>query len=97
MDVVRYYIGKRNYTAALNRLKGVVIEFPTSSYVEESLARLTESYLALGIASEAATAAAVLNRKFPNGHWVVDAHNALTSAGLEAIEDKGSWISRAFK
>jgi outer membrane protein assembly factor BamD len=53
MEVARYYIGKRDYTAAINRLKVVLTQFPTSRYVEEALAHLAESYVALGLASEA--------------------------------------------
>jgi outer membrane protein assembly factor BamD len=97
MEVARWYIGKRDYTAALNRLKIVVTIFSTSRYVEEALAHLAESYLALGLASEARTAVAVLGRKFPNGQWSADAQAALASAGLEATEDKNSWISQAVK
>ena len=97
MEVARYYIGNRDYTGAINRLKIVLTRFPTSRYVEEALAHLAESYLALGLASDARTAVAVLGRKFPGGHWSADAHDALTSAGLEATEDKKSWISQAFK
>jgi len=97
MEVARWYIGKRDYTAALNRLKIVVTIFPTSRYVEEALAHLAEAYLALGLASEARTAVAVLGRKFPNGQWSADAQAALASAGLEATEDKNSWISQAVK
>jgi outer membrane protein assembly factor BamD len=97
MEVARYYIGKRDYPGAINRLKTVLTRFPTSRYVEEALAHLAESYLALGIASEARTAAAVLGRKFPDGYWSADAHDALASAGLEAAEDEKSWISQIFK
>jgi outer membrane protein assembly factor BamD len=97
MDVARYLIGMRDYTAALNRLKIVVTKFQTSRYVEEALAHLAEAYLALDLPSEARTAVAVLDRKFPNGHWSAQAHDALTSAGLKATEDEKSWISQAFK
>jgi outer membrane protein assembly factor BamD len=97
MDVGRHLIGQRNYNGALNRFAVVVTQFPTSRDVEEALARLTEAYLALGIASRAQTAVAVLGRKFPNGHWSAAAHDALKSAGLEPAEDEKSWISQTFK
>jgi outer membrane protein assembly factor BamD len=97
MDVGRHYIGQRYYAAALNRFKIVVTQFPTSRHVEEALACLTETYLALGIASQAQTAVAVLGRKFPNGHWSALAHDALDSAGFEPAEDEKSWISQTFK
>jgi outer membrane protein assembly factor BamD len=97
MQIGRYYVSKRDYTAGLNRFKVVVTKFQASHHVEEALARLTEVYLALGISSEARTAAAVLARKFPTGQWTQDARAALQSAGLEPAEDERSWISRAFR
>jgi len=97
MEIARWYIGRRDYTGPINRLKIVVTKFSTSRYVEEALALLAECYLALGIPSEASTAVAVLGRKFPNGHWFADAHAALAAAGLEAAEDRQSWISQAVK
>jgi outer membrane protein assembly factor BamD len=58
--------------------------------------RLSEAYLALGVASEAQTAAAVLGHNFPESRWYVDAYRLVKSGGLEPAENKGSWISRAF-
>jgi outer membrane protein assembly factor BamD len=97
MEVARYYIGRLDYTAALNRLRIVVTKFQSTRYVEEALADLAEGYLALGIPAEAETAVAVLDRKFPNGPWSAKAHAALTAAGFKPIEDERSWISQAFK
>lgn len=86
MYVGRHEIDKRNYVGALYRFKTVVTRFQTSLHVEEALARLAEIYLALGIPSEAQTVVAVLGRKFPNGRWSAEAHDALKAAGLEPAE-----------
>ncbi len=51
MNVGRYYMQKRNYTAAINRFKTVVTQYQTTRHVEEALARLTEAYMAIGIVS----------------------------------------------
>ena len=59
--------------------------------------RLTEAYMALGIADEAQTAAAVLGHNFPDSRWYKDAYTLLQAGGLEPREDKGSWISKAFR
>ena len=53
MDVGRYYMEKRDFTAAINRFKTVVDKFQTTSHVPEALERLTESYVALGVFAEA--------------------------------------------
>jgi outer membrane protein assembly factor BamD len=97
MAIGRYYMGKRDYTGAINRFKTVVTQYQTTRHVEEALERLTEAYLAIGIVGEAQTAAAVLGHNFPDSKWYKDAYNLVKSGGLEPSENQGSWISRAFK
>jgi outer membrane protein assembly factor BamD len=75
----------------------VVTQYQTTREVEEALERLTEAYLALGITSEAQTAAAVLGHNFPDSPWYKDAYALLKGSGAEPSENKGSWISRAFQ
>jgi outer membrane protein assembly factor BamD len=53
--------------------------------------------MSLGIVSEAQTSAAVLGHNFPGSSWYKDAYALLGKRGLEPFENKGSWISRAFK
>ncbi len=97
MNVGRYYLERRDYTGAINRFKTVVTQYQTTRHVEEALARLTEGYMAIGIIDEASTAAAVLGHNFPDSRWYKDAYNLVKSGGREPTENKGSYISRAFK
>jgi outer membrane protein assembly factor BamD len=97
MEIGRYNLEKRNYTGAINRFKTVVTQYQTTRHVEEALMRLTEAYMAIGIVSEAQTAAAVLGHNFPDSKWYKDAYNLVKSGGLEPSENKGSYLSRAFK
>src|SRR5262249_3868271 len=97
MSIGRYYMEKRDYTAAINRFKTVVTQYQTTRHVEEALARLTEAYMAIGVVGEAQTAAAVLGHNFPDSTWYKDAYNLVKSGGSEPTENKGSWISKAFK
>jgi outer membrane protein assembly factor BamD len=96
MMVGRYYQDKRNYTGAINRFKSVVTRYQTTRHVEEALMRLAECYMALGIAGEAQTAAAVLGHNFPDSQWYKDAYALVQTGGSPPKEDKASWISRAF-
>ncbi len=96
MNVGRFYLEKRNYTAAVNRFREVIIKYQTTRHVEEALMRLSEAYMALGITNEAQTAAAVLGHNFPDSPWYKDSYKLLQSGGLEPREDRGSYISRAF-
>ena len=97
MSVGRYYMEKRDYTAAINRYKVIVTQYQTTRHVEEALARLTEAYMAIGIVGEAQTAAAVLGHNFPDSRWYKDAYYLVKSGGVEPSENQGSYISKAFK
>ena len=97
MQVGRYYLNRKYYTGAINRFKVVVTKYQTTREVEEALERLTEAYMALGIVNEAQTAAAVLGHNFPDSTWYKHAYKLVKSGGVEPREDKGSWISKAFR
>jgi len=96
MQIGRYYLDKKDYTGAINRFKVVVTKYQTTRHVEEALMRLTEAYMALGITEEAQTAAAVLGHNFPDSVWYKHAYTLVKTGGNEPVENKGSWISRAF-
>jgi outer membrane protein assembly factor BamD len=97
MEVGRYYLERGSYLAGINRFKKVVTDYQTTSQVPEALYRLAEGYMALGVVSEAQTAAAVLGHNFPNSTWYRDAYSLVSSNGQAPVENKASWISRAFK
>jgi outer membrane protein assembly factor BamD len=97
MSVGRFYLSQHNYTAAVNRFHEVLAKYQNTRHAEEALERLTEAYLALGLTSEAQTAAAVLGHNYPDSPWYKDAYAHLQGGGLEPHEDEGSWISKAFK
>lgn len=97
MQVGRYYLERREYPAAINRFRTVVEDYANTRHVEEALARLVETYLAMGLVSEAQTAAAVLGHNFPDSQWYADSYALLQSGGLQPRENQGSWISRATK
>jgi len=97
MQVGRYYLERKEYLAALTRFRTVVETYPNTNQVEEALARLVETYYAMGIVSEAQTAAAVLGHNYPDSQWYADSYKLLQTGGLEPRENNGSWISRAGK
>jgi outer membrane protein assembly factor BamD (BamD/ComL family) len=69
MEIGRWYLGRRDYFAAINRFKIVTTRFQTSTHVEEALGRLAEVYLILGVRMETERIGAELDRRFPNGRW----------------------------
>ena len=97
MDVGRYYLRKGQYIAAINRFRTVIEKYQTTSHCPEALERLTEAYMSLGITKEAQTAAAVLGFNYPGSEWYQNSYALLTKSDLAPKEDKGSWISKAFR
>jgi outer membrane protein assembly factor BamD len=97
MEVGRYYVGQGSYLAGINRFKKVVTDYQTTAHTPEALYRLTEAYMALGVVSEAQTAAAILGHNYPNSEWYRDAYKLVTTDGREPVAAKDSWITRAFK
>ncbi|GAB4355869.1 MAG: outer membrane protein assembly factor BamD [Oricola sp.] len=94
MQIGRYYLERREYPGAINRFRNVVEEYSNTRHVEEALARLVETYFAMGLVSEAQTAAAILGHNFPDSQWYADSYALLQSGGVEPREHKGSWLSR---
>jgi outer membrane protein assembly factor BamD len=97
MQVGRYYLERREYIAAAKRFRYVVENYSNTRHVEEALARLTETYYAMGLTSEAQTAAAVLGQNYPDSQWYKDSYALLQTGGLQPRENAGSWISKAGK
>ena len=97
MSIGRFYLNRRNYTAAINRFRNVLAGYQTTRHAEEALYRLTEAYLGLGVTDEAQTAAAVLGHNFPDGQWYHDAYALLKGGGLEPHENPDSWISKIYR
>jgi outer membrane protein assembly factor BamD len=95
MQIGRYYLERKEYLAAIQRFRVVVEQYSNTNQVEEALARLTETYFAMGIVEEAQTAAAVLGRNYPDSQWYADSFKLLQSGGVQPRENRGSWISRA--
>src|ERR1700733_5689434 len=77
MSIGRFYLNRRNYTAAINRFRNVLQYYQTTRHAPEALYRLVEAYLGLGINEEAQTAAAVLGHNFPDSDWYHDAYDLL--------------------
>lgn len=97
MDIGRYYLNKRQYLASINRFKAVVVDYQTTRHIEEALHRLTESYYAMGLVSEAQTSAAILGHNYPDSSWYHDSFALLSQGGYSPQENEQSWLSKLFR
>ena len=96
MGIGRFYLKKKQYLAAINRFRGVVDNYQTTSHVPEALHRLTEAYLALGLKDEAQATAAVLGHNFPGSDWYEDSYALITGTRTATKKEERSWIGRAW-
>lgn len=93
MEVGRFYLRRKNYTAAINRFQNVVDHFDTTTHVPEALHRLVEAFSAIGLDNEAQQAAAVLGHNYPGSEWYVDSYELVTGEEVaihpDAEEESG--------
>jgi outer membrane protein assembly factor BamD len=92
MEIGRYYLRQRQYTAAINRFRVVVENFQTTTHTPEALHRLVESYLGLGLEKEAQTAAAILGHNFEGSPFYDDSFRLLTGRGLNPQAQSQGWL-----
>jgi outer membrane protein assembly factor BamD len=79
MDIGRFYERSGSWLAANLRFHKVVDNYQTSAQTPEALERLVETYLALGIPTEAEKAAAVLGHNYPNSDWYKRAYKLVAT------------------
>lgn len=94
LTVGRFYLKQGNYPAAINRFKNVIEKYSTTSHVAETLHRMVEAYLSLGIRDEAEKYAAVLGYNFPDSKWYKRSYELLEGKKLKAADvsdKKGKW------
>ena len=82
MEIGRYYQKTGKWLAAALRFQNVVDQYETTNHAPEALLRMVESYLNLGIPSEAQKAAAVLGRNYPDTKWYERAYKLMSERGV---------------
>ena len=97
MEIGRYYLKQRHYTAAINRFRSVVQDFQTTTQTAEALERLVECYLGLGLNDEAQTAGAILGYNYQSSPFYQDAFNLLKDKGLSPEAKGTSWLATVYR
>lgn len=97
MEIGRYYLKRKHYTAAINRFRVVVQDFQTTTHTAEALHRLVEAYLALGFEEEAQTAAAILGYNYQSSPFYQDSFNLLKGRGLAPEARGDTWLTRVYR
>ena len=69
MEIGRFYLKEKKYTAALNRFKIVIEEYSSSKFTPEALHRMVEAYMAIGMIDDSLKTASTLGHNYPNSKW----------------------------
>ena len=69
IEIGRFYLKEKKYTAALNRFKIVIDEYSMTKFAPEALHRMVEAYQLMGMYDESYKTASVLGHNYPNSKW----------------------------
>lgn len=94
MEIGRYYANRGQTNAAINRFRNVIRDYQTTTHVPEALHRLVESYMTLGLKSEATRVAAVLGHNYPGSKWYENSYKILDPELREQVFADRSFVDR---
>ena len=69
LDIGKFYLKKNAPASSIKRFKSILLNYQNTSSIPETLYRLTESFLMIGLKKEAVKSDAVLKYNFPNSEW----------------------------
>lgn len=94
MSIGRFYLYKKEYTAAINRFNRVINQYQTTTHVPEALHRMAEAYAALGLPKEAKKAASVLGHNYPGSEWYTDSYALMMGKDANKKKKKKGILTR---
>ena len=69
LDIGKFYLKKNAPASSIKRFKSILLNYKNTSSIPETLYRLTEAFLMIGLKKEAVKSDAVLKYNFPNSEW----------------------------
>ena len=69
LDIGKFYLKKNAPASSIKRFQSILQNYQNTSLIPETLYRLTEAFLMIGLKEEAVKSNAVLKYNFPNNDW----------------------------
>ena len=69
LNIGKFYLKKNAPASSIKRFKSILLNYQNTSSIPETLYRLTEAFLMIGLKKEAVKSDAVLKYNFPNSEW----------------------------
>ncbi len=80
LNIGKFYLKKNAPASSIKRFKSILQNYQNTSLIPETLYRLTEAFLMIGLKEEAVKSDAVLKYNFPNNDWTDLSKNLLANS-----------------
>lgn len=94
MEIGRFYLGRKDLNAALNRFRNVIRDYQTTTHVPEALHRMVEAYVTFGLRDQATRVAAVLGHNYPGSKWYEASYKLMDPEQRASLNDERGWLDR---
>ena len=91
LNIGKFYLRKNAPASSIKRFKTILKKYQNSSVIPETLYRLTEALLMMGLKKEAIKSNAILKYNFPNSEWSDLSKDILSN--ISSTSEKESFTS----
>ena len=91
LNIGKFYLKKNAPASSIKRFKTILQKYQNSSVIPETLYRLTEALLMMGLKKEAIKSNAILKYNFPNSEWSNLSKDLLSN--ISSTSEKESFTS----
>ena len=91
LNIGKFYLKKNAPASSIKRFKTILKKYQNSSVIPETLYRLTEALLMMGLKKEAIKSNAILKYNFPNSEWSNLSKDILSN--ISSTSEKESFTS----
>ena len=91
LNIGKFYLKKNAPASSIKRFKAILQKYQNSSVIPETLYRLTEALLMMGLKKEAIKSNAILKYNFPNSEWSDLSKDILSN--ISSTSEKESFTS----
>ena len=91
LNIGKFYLKKNAPASSIKRFKTILKKYQNSSVIPETLYRLTEALLMMGLKKEAIKSNAILKYNFPNSEWSDLSKDILSN--ISSTSEKESFTS----
>lgn len=86
MNVGKFYQSRNKFLAAILRYKTILKKHKNSAQIPESLYRILECYISIGLKNQAIKVASIIKYNFPDSLWYTETLNLIRSSNMKVSQ-----------